>query len=60
MADTDDLAPPPKPAGEPDFETMGIEELEDFIAGLEETITRVRAVIAAKTSHRGDAESVFK
>ena len=60
MIDTDDLEPTAKPAGEPDFETMGIEELETYIAGLEATIARVREFIAAKSAHRGSADSVFK
>jgi uncharacterized small protein (DUF1192 family) len=60
MADTDDLEPKPKPQGEPDFETLGIEELEDYIAGLEATIVKIRGFIAAKQAHRGSADSVFK
>ncbi len=60
MIDTDDLEPRPKAIGEPDFDEMSIEELNDYIAGLQETITRVRATIARKEAHRGGVESVFK
>ena len=60
VADTDDLEPQPKkkPA-EPDFEEMGIGELNEYIADLEATIERVRAVIARKSAHKGAADSVF-
>jgi uncharacterized small protein (DUF1192 family) len=60
VIDTDDLEPPKKKPGEPDFEEMGIEELNDAIAELEATIERIRAVIARKSAHRGAVESVFK
>ncbi len=60
MIDTDDLEPQRKAPELPDFETMSIEELQDYIAQLEETIAKVREIIAAKTVARGSADSVFK
>ncbi len=60
MIDTDDLEPQHKAPELPDFETMSIEELQDYIAQLEETIAKVREIIAAKTVARGSADSVFK
>ena len=60
MIDTDDLEPHKKknPA-EPDFEEMGIEELNEYIAELEAAIVRVRGVIARKSAHKGAVQSVF-
>ncbi len=60
MIDTDDLEPQRKAPEVPDFETMSIEELHDYIAKLEETIAKVREFIASKTDARGSADSVFK
>ncbi len=44
----------------PNLEVMGIEELEGYIADLEGEIERARAMIGAKDSHRGVAETFFK
>ena len=60
MIDTDDLEPQRKAPEEPDFETMSIEELNEYIAKLEETIAKVRQIIASKSKARGSADSVFK
>lgn len=60
MTDTDELEPQRKAPESPDFETMSIEELQDHIAQLEETIVKVREIIAAKTVARGSADSVFE
>ena len=39
---------------------MGIAELEEYIAGLEGEIARVRAEIASKQRQRSGAEALFK
>ena len=56
----DDLEPRtlrPKPQN---LEAMGIEELHAYIDDLQAEITRARAAIESKQSHRGTAESLFK
>jgi uncharacterized small protein (DUF1192 family) len=58
--DEEDLLPGKKPAPPKDLTLLGIAELEDYIAGLESEITRARAEITAKRSHRGGAEALFK
>lgn len=58
--DTDDLEPQVRIPAKLDFEIMSIEQLQDHIAALEAEIERARAVIEAKQSARGAAESVFK
>lgn len=60
MIDADELEPKRKAPEQPNFETMSIEELGDYIAELEETIAKVREIIAAKTVARGSADAVFK
>jgi uncharacterized small protein (DUF1192 family) len=58
--DEEDLLPQrqkPKPR---DLSLLGIAELEEYIAGLEEEIARARVEIAAKRGHRGGAEALFK
>ena len=42
------------------LENLGIEELEDYISGLEKEIIRAGKMIAAKKDSRSSAESVFK
>jgi uncharacterized small protein (DUF1192 family) len=58
--DEEDLLPQRRKPPPRDLTLMGIAELEDYIAGLEEEIARARAEIAAKRSHRGGAEALFK
>jgi len=58
--DTDDLEPAVKPAGKPDLELMSIDELNDYISGLQSEIERARGAIAQKQDHRSGAESFFK
>jgi len=58
--DTDEIAPPPaKPKG-PNFEAMGVAELEAHIAALEAEIERARAAIAGKQAHRGAVDAFFR
>jgi len=42
------------------LDTLGIEELQDYIAELQEEIARVEADIARKGSHRSAAEAFFR
>ncbi len=58
--DTDDLEPPKPKHVAPNLEEMSIEDLQDYIAELEATVVRARAVIQSKESARGAADSVFK
>lgn len=59
--DADDLEPPKKKKLEwPDFERLSVGELQEFVADLEATITRIRGVIARKQFARTGADSVFK
>lgn len=61
MLDTDDLAPPPKPANPTlDLQTLSIADLEARIVELEREIVRVREVIAGKRAQRDLAEAFFK
>jgi len=56
----DDLEPAKKAPEKRNLEVMGIEELGDYIAGLEAEIERAKAAIAAKRSVRAGAEGLFK
>ena len=42
------------------LDTLGIDELRDYIDELREEIARVEADILRKQSHRGAAEAFFK
>lgn len=44
----------------PALDMMGIEELQDYIAVLNNEIARVRAVIGAKDAHKAAAAAFFK
>ena len=58
--DDEDLLPTKKPAPPKDLTLLGIAELEDYIAGLQNEIARAQAEIAEKRKHRGGAEALFK
>ncbi len=58
--DTDDLEPMKPKLAPTNLEVMGIEEIEEYIAGLEAEIARARGAIDAKQGHRGAADSLFK
>ncbi len=58
--DESDLEPRRRPPQVKDLTLMGIEELEEYIAGLEAEIARVRVEIAAKLGQRRGAEALFK
>jgi uncharacterized small protein (DUF1192 family) len=58
--DLEDLEPrktTPKPR---DLDSLSIQELRDYIAGLEAEILRAREKIAAKEVHLSGAASLFK
>jgi uncharacterized small protein (DUF1192 family) len=58
--DESELEPRRKPVAPKDLGPLGIEELEDYIAGLEAEIARARAEIAIKQRRRLGAEALFK
>jgi len=58
--DSDELEPRRRQANPLELDRMGLEELEDHLAALEEEARQVREVLASKTQHRGMAESLFK
>jgi uncharacterized small protein (DUF1192 family) len=62
MARDEDEAPPRKRVRLEKLvlDTLGIEELRDYIAELREEIARVEADIARKGSHRSTAEAFFR
>jgi uncharacterized small protein (DUF1192 family) len=60
-ADDDVARPAPGPAlAARDLGPMSIDELNAYIAALEQEIARVRDNIAAKQRHRSGAESLFR
>jgi uncharacterized small protein (DUF1192 family) len=59
MSDSE-LEPRSKPVQPKDLTTLGIEELENYIANLEAEIARVRVEISAKLGQRRGAEALFK
>ena len=58
--DDSEIEPRSKPAQPKDLTTLGVEELENYIADLEAEIARVRVEIAAKLGQRRGAEALFK
>jgi uncharacterized small protein (DUF1192 family) len=58
--DDSELEPLSKPAQPKDLTTLGIEELQNYIADLEAEIARVRDEITAKLGQRRGAEALFK
>jgi uncharacterized small protein (DUF1192 family) len=62
MARDEDDAPPRKPARLERLllDSLGIEELRDYIAELREEIARVEAEIERKSSHRSAADAFFR
>jgi uncharacterized small protein (DUF1192 family) len=60
MIDTDDLEPlTPKKPKLRDLQPMSIEELEDYIASMEEEIARADAMIVKKKAHKDGIEALF-
>ena len=57
--DTDDLEPIIKPK-EVDFDTLSIEELNEYIVNLEKEIEKAKNYISSKNKDRLNAEELFK
>ena len=57
--DTDELEPIIKPK-EVDFDTLSIEELNEYIVNLEKEIERAKQYISSKSKDRRKAEELFK
>jgi len=58
--DSDDLESVQRSDDKPDLELMSIDELNDYITGLQSEIERARDAIARKQGHRSGAEAFFK
>ena len=57
--DTDELEPIIKPK-EVDFDTLSIEELNEYIVSLEKEIEKAKNYISSKNKDRLNAEELFK
>ena len=57
--DTDELEPVIKPK-EVDFDTLSIEELNEYILELEKEIEKAKHYISSKSKDRQNAEELFK
>ena len=57
--DTDKLEPVIKPK-EVDFDTLSIEELNEYIVNLEKEIEKAKNYISSKNKDRLNAEELFK
>ena len=57
--DTDELEPIIKPK-EVDFDTLSIEELNEYIVNLEKEIEKAKNYISSKSKDRLNAEEFFK
>ena len=57
--DTDELEPIIKP-NEVDFDTLSIEELNEYIVKLKKEIEKVKNYISSKNKDRLNAEELFK
>ena len=58
--DLEELEPRKQTPKPKDLEAMGVEELEEYLAELEQEAERVREKIAAKKAYLSGAESLFK
>ena len=58
--DLEDLEPRKQQPKPKDLESMGVEELEEYLAELESEAERVREKIAAKKAYLSGADSLFK
>ena len=56
----EDLEPRKKPVKPKDLESLGVEELEEYLANLETEAQRVRDKIAAKKAYLSGAAGLFK
>ncbi len=55
----DEEPPPPRRLGQVVLDTLGVAELNGYIAELRTEIARVEAAVARKQDHRGVADSFF-
>lgn len=60
MFDEEEQPTKPRRLAAMPLDSLGIGELEDYIAELQVEISRVEAAIGRKRDHRGTAESVFR
>ena len=58
--DIEDLEPRKAIQKPKDLDTMGVEELEEYLAELEAEAEQVKAKIAAKKAYLSGAEGLFK
>lgn len=58
--DIDDLEPRKQKPKPKDLESLGVDELEEYLAELEAEAERVKAKIQAKKSYLSGADSLFK
>ena len=58
--DLEDLEPRKQKPKPKDLEAMGVDELEAYLAELEQEADRVREKVAAKKAYLSGAESLFK
>lgn len=58
--DIDDLEPRKQKPKPKDLESLGVDELEEYLGELEAEAERVRAKIAAKKSYLSGADTLFK
>ena len=58
--DTDDLDPKRPTLNAPNLESMGLDELQAYIAALQAEIARAQSAIAAKQRQQTTAASLFK
>jgi uncharacterized small protein (DUF1192 family) len=59
MINPDDLEPPQAKPKLRDLQPMSIQELEAYIASLEDEIARADAMIAKKQAHKSGVEALF-
>lgn len=60
MHDDDDIRPPPSRLQPLRLDTLGVAEMEGYIAELRAEIARVEAEINRKRGHRTAADAFFK
>ncbi len=58
--DLEDLEPRKQQPKPKDLESLGVEELEEYLAELESEAERVREKIAAKKAYLSGADNLFK
>lgn len=58
--DLEDLEPRKQKPKPKDLDSLGVDELEEYLANLEAEAARVREKIAAKKSYLSGADTLFK